>query len=66
MIPVQEQMDILCRGAIEILPAGALEKKLYLCNAGSAKTLLPQTPARRLQCVRGRVLGDHNRQQICL
>ena len=28
MIPVQEQMDILCRGAIEILPAGALEKKL--------------------------------------
>lgn len=28
MIPVQEQMDILCRGAIEVLPAGALEKKL--------------------------------------
>ena len=28
MIPVQEQMDILCRGAIEVLPAGELEKKL--------------------------------------
>ena len=28
MIPVQEQMEILSRGAIEILPAGDLEKKL--------------------------------------
>jgi tyrosyl-tRNA synthetase len=28
MIPVQEQMDILSRGAVEILPAGDLEKKL--------------------------------------
>ena len=28
MISVQEQMEILSRGAIEILPAGDLEKKL--------------------------------------
>jgi tyrosyl-tRNA synthetase len=28
MIPVQEQMDILSRGALEVLPAGGLEKKL--------------------------------------